>query len=386
MILQDDEQFYKLLCLSLGLSQEFPVVTDDDEWRRLYQTTVRQSLVGVCYKGICLLPKDKMPPLEIAMQWASEAETIRGLNELQYQEAARLTKLFTDQGRRTAILKGQANARLYPNPFSREPGDIDIWVEGGRESVIALALRIGLLDEEPSVANAGRRDKATASYHHLHLPKNELGIDVEIHYRPSSGNFNPFTNRRLQRWLEEEIQQLTTAQEGFCVPSVRFTLVMQLAHIQRHFLSGGIGLRQICDYYWLLRNATDEDRQAVGKLLKRFGLHQTAGALMWVLGEVLQSDSELMVCKPDVYRGEWMLSEIMDGGNFGFYAPRAQHGIWRRFFMVRRRQLKLMRFDFWEIFWMEVNFWKVFIRTVPERIRRRKLSLGNYKKHGDEIF
>jgi hypothetical protein len=28
--------------------------------------------------------------------------------------------------------------------------------------------------------------------------------------------------------------------EGFYVPSVRFALVMQLAHIQRHFLAGGI--------------------------------------------------------------------------------------------------------------------------------------------------
>lgn len=28
--------------------------------------------------------------------------------------------------------------------------------------------------------------------------------------------------------------------EGFYVPSVRFALVIQLAHIQRHFLAGGI--------------------------------------------------------------------------------------------------------------------------------------------------
>ena len=52
----DDEQFYKLLRLSLGLSQEFPVGIDAEAWRRLYQMAVRQTLVGVCNQGMCLLP------------------------------------------------------------------------------------------------------------------------------------------------------------------------------------------------------------------------------------------------------------------------------------------------------------------------------------------
>ena len=86
---QEGQQFYKLLRLSLGLTQEFPVEVDADGWRRLYQTAIRQSLVGVCYKGVCLLPEGCKPPVEIAMQWACEAESIKGMNELLYQEAAR---------------------------------------------------------------------------------------------------------------------------------------------------------------------------------------------------------------------------------------------------------------------------------------------------------
>ena len=48
---QEEQQFYKLLRLSLGLTQEFPVDVDADGWRRLYQTAIRQSLVGACYQG-----------------------------------------------------------------------------------------------------------------------------------------------------------------------------------------------------------------------------------------------------------------------------------------------------------------------------------------------
>lgn len=355
---QEEQQFYKLLRLSLGLTQELPVDVDADGWRRLYQTAIRQSLVGVCYQGVCLLPEGSRPPAEIAIRWAGEAESIKGMNELLYHEAARLTREFEVKGRRTAILKGQANARLYPDKYARQPGDIDIWVEGGRERVLAL------LPNHPK-----------AEYHHVHLPANENGVTVEVHFRPASGNYNPMTNRRLQRWLEREILSASIVEEGFCVPSVRFALVMQLAHIQRHFLSSGLGLRHVCDYYWLLQNSTAEDRQIVAGLLKDDGLHYAARALMWVLGEVLRLDKTLMLSAPDSYRGKWMLREIMTGGNFGHYAQRQQYGNLRRMCESKRRSLRLMKFDFWEVLWMEVKYLKDIARTLPTRIKYRTLSL-----------
>ena len=234
-------------------------------------------------------------------------------------------------------------------------------------------MELGLVTELGSTSVEG---KPTASYHHVHLPPTKDHIVVEVHFRPSSGNFNPFTNRRLQRWLEQEIaSSCQPVDEGFNVPSVRFALMMQLSHVQRHFLVVGIGLRQICDYYWLLKNSTDEDRREVASHLGSFGLRYTASALMWVLHEVLHLDEDLMLCPPDSYRGEWMLREIMAGGNFGHHAGREKHGTLRRVMEGRLRHLKLMRFDFWEEFWVEVNFCKAVITTLPTRIRYRTLSL-----------
>ena len=382
------EQLFQLLRRSMGLAEQATFEATAEDWQWLYQAARQQSLTGVIFLAVSELPSGQQPPMELAIQWMSEAEAIRGLNELQNSEAARLTGLFGEQGRRTAILKGQANARLYPDKLSRQPGDIDIWVEGGRKSVTDMLISMGLLDEMPTIANAGKRDKATTSYHHAHLPATKDGIIVEVHYRPSSGNFNPWTNRPLQAWLEQEIQQTTQVEEGFYVPSIRFALMMQLAHIQRHFLGGGVGLRHVCDYYWLLRHSSEEDRQTVSSQTSRFGLHQTATALMWVLGEVLHLESALMFCEPDSYRGEWMLCEIMAGGNFGHYAQRQRQGMWRRVFAGKLRHLRLMRFNFWEMFWLEANYWKVIVQTLPERIRRRSFSLGeadkrDAKRHGD---
>lgn len=358
------EKLYALLRAAMG-GGVFDEALTDDAWRWLYREATRQSLLGVCYVNRADMPMD------VAMAWATEAETIRGLNQLQYQEAARLTKLFVSEGRKTAILKGQANARLYPDPYTRHPGDIDIWVSGGQESVIELLQKMRLID---GVGDIGE-GKATASYHHVHLPANEQGMVVEVHFRPSSGNFNPVTNKKLQKWLEQEI--LTTEMgEDFYVPTVRFALVMQLAHVQRHFLAGGIGLRHICDYCCLLKNATEADRQTAASVIKKFGLRHTAEALMWVLGEVLHLDEGQMYCKKDSWRGEWMLREIMAGGNFGKFAERQKKGLFGRVMESRLRHLKMMRFDFWELFWLELNFWKVVIKTIPLRIRYRTLSLS----------
>ncbi len=84
-----------------------------------------------------------------------------------------------------------------------------------------------------------------------------------------------------------------------------------------------------------------------------------------------------MLCEKDSRRGEWMLREIMAGGNFGKYAQRQQLGFLRRVFSSRWRHIRLMRFDFWEVLWQELYFWKAVIKTIPTRIRYRTLSLRN---------
>lgn len=377
---QHQKQFFQLLRLSMGVTEQKDFVATDEDWQWLHEEADRQSLTGIIYGAVAQLPASQQPPMELLIQWICEADVINGKNELLNQESARLTRLFSEQGRKTAILKGQANARLYPDKFARQPGDIDIWVEGGRDSVINLLVSMGLLDEIPTIADYGKCGKATKSDHDVRLPTTKDGIVVEVHYRPSSGTINPFTNKRQQLWLNAEIMNTEVVEEGFNVPSMKFNLMMQLAHIHYHFFELGIGLRQVCDYFMLLKNSSEEDRWMVSAYLKSFGLRETAGALMWVLGEVLQLDSALMLCEPDSYRGEWMLREIMEGGNFGQYAQRRHQGIWRETFAVRLRHLRMMRFNFQEVFWLEANYWKNIIQTLPERIRRHSFSLDEHKQ------
>lgn len=356
--------FLSLLRFSLGIDVEFVPTLTPEEWQRVYVEAVRQSVVGVLYKGIERLPSAQWPPTELAMKWMGEAETIRTMNVIVNDEARQTTRFFSEAGRQTAILKGPANARLYPDPQSRQVGDIDIWVEGGQERVLALLKENGLLDTHYPL-----------QYHHARLLPSEHGVAVEAHYRPSS-----YGNGCVQDFLERELQESppTLCPEGFYVPSLRFALVMQLAHIRSHLLGGGVGLRQLIDYYLLLQNSTAEDRRDVAGRLKEMGLWHTAEALMWMLGQMFDLDGEHTFVSPHRWRGEWVMKQVTEKGNFGHHTDDYKIGTLRFFLRKRWRVVEQIRFEperSGALLRSELRYWKNVFLRIPLRIKYRSLSL-----------
>ena len=288
-----------------------------EEWAEIYKFAQKQALLGVVFEGVKKMQGKDAPPFQLLMQWTATAEKIRGMNKSFYAECQRLTKLFESHGRKTAILKGQANSILYLDQFVRQPGDIDIYVEGGKDSVIKLLDSMGLLSKE---------EEELMCYHHVHIEQQDSDIVVEVHFRPSSGFYNPFCNKRLQKFLLKEVEASQLNELGFCVPTMKFALSMQIAHVQRHFIEEGIGLRQITDYCLLLKNSTPDDRAAISAMLGDFGMKRFSAALMYVLQSIYNLDESLMLCPPDEKLGKILLSAIIDGGNFGWFRANRKQG------------------------------------------------------------
>ena len=358
----EKNDFFELLRIAFGVpAQEF----DSAQWQYLHSESLKQQIAGIIYRGICRLPCGKQPPKMLMFQWASEVEAIKGHNKLLNAEAARLTELFMAQGRKTAVLKGSANARLYPDPYMRNAGDIDLWVDGGRDSVLELLKKMGY---EISAEHL-KVD------HHVHLD-GKSGIVVEIHYKPSSGNWNPFSNARLMRYLEKEIQNVERVPEGFCVPSMKFALVMQLSHIQHHFLWEGIGLKQVVDYFVLLKQASEEDRRDVSALLSSLGLSKMGGALMWIMEYIWGLAPSQMICKPDAKNGQKVLSMIQSEGNFGRHCESNKGNHFFILWLKRRwRMIRMFWFAPVDVVCCELAYWKTFFKFIPLRIKMRRVSL-----------
>lgn len=358
---------FEFLRRAVGVStaEPSPVNLSSEEWSNLYDEAKRQSVVDVIFTVVNKLPKSEHPPRLLLMRWAAHAEATRDMNMRMNREAARLTEIFRKEGRRTAVLKGAANARLYPDPYSRQCGDIDFWIEGGHKSVEKLLLDLKLIPE-PEV---------TAAKHHIHLPPNQDGIIVEAHYKLASGN--PFKDRDLQKFLNEEIATAQLVPEGFYAPSIKFALVMQLSHIQQHFYYRGLGLRQYMDYFILLQHSTEQDRRDVAAILKKLYMEKACSAVMWVLCEVFCLKREMMLCAPNEYRGKRLLKLAMDGGNFGKHELNSTtySNVFVRWFNDRLRMLSWIPFDPINVIFKELKYWKTTISLIPQRIKRRRIGL-----------
>lgn len=362
---------------SLGLSQEFEGACRAltyEEWVGLYKFAKEQRLAGLFYSGMQKLPPQFMPPQKLALRWTMDAESLRGRNAKVNEAAAALTQKFNDVGCRAFVLKGPANALHYPEPSLRQPGDIDLFITGGKEFVLSKIREASL----PEVFHL--------SSHHASFMYDD--VEVEVHFLATHA-YSPWKNAALQKFLSEELAAIgdslmkdqnfqTPAQSprGILVPSMAYALTMQLSHIKQHFFKGGVGLRQLVDYNLLLLASSEDDRRKVSAVLKLAGLRRIAGAVMWVLQQTLHLDERYFLCAPDPRRGQKLLSVIMDGGNFGWYAEDFVQPVLSRWFKDRVRTLRLMAFDAPEAMWHELFYWMDTLSLVPRRIRLGRLALG----------
>ena len=235
--------FFDFLRLSIGSESEIPDSLIEADWKELYVIAKKQCLVGVLFDGIKKLPAEYVGmKKELLLQWMAESQMLEKANVRLNDAAIQVSEWFRKKGFRTCILKGQGNALMYPNPYSRTPGDIDIWVEGGDKRVISFVRSISSHEK--------------ACYHHIEFPSYK-GVEVEVHYRPSF-LLCFWHNRKLQKYYERVKEEqfshrvMLGEQGEIAIPTVEFNLIFQLTHIYAHLMNEGIGLRQLVDYYYVL--------------------------------------------------------------------------------------------------------------------------------------
>ena len=235
--------FFDFLRFCIGSAKEIPDSLKEADWKELYAIAQKQCLVGVLFDGIKKLPAEHVGmKKELLLQWMAESQMLEKANVRLNDAAIQVSEWFRKKGFRTCILKGQGNALMYPNPYSRTPGDIDIWVEGGDKRVISFVRSISPHEK--------------ACYHHIDFPSYK-GVEVEVHYRPSF-LLCFWHDRKLQKYYERVKEEqfshrvMLGEQGEIAIPTVEFNLIFQLTHIYAHLMNEGIGLRQLVDYYFVL--------------------------------------------------------------------------------------------------------------------------------------
>lgn len=241
-MLKQQKIFFDFLRFCIGSAKEIPGSLKEADWKELYAIAQKQALLGVLFYGIRRLSKELAPKQKLLMQWMVMAEQIRKQNIKLFQDSVKVCQNFENEGFANCILKGQGNALLYPDSYMRTPGDIDIYLSGGRRKIMKYVDQV--------CPNQVMR------YHHVDFPVMKTAI--EVHFTPSY-MFCPIHNRRMQKWFEEvmgeQCNHRVSLPDGYGeihVPQVSFNVIYILSHLYRHIFTEGIGLRQLLDYYYVL--------------------------------------------------------------------------------------------------------------------------------------
>ena len=456
--MNDITAFFAFLRYSLGKKEDMSRVIAGMDWQELYSFASKQALLGLCFEGIERLGKEypeelRLNPIgrELLMTWMGKAQQIRRQNMKVNTVASKLFSMLREDGLRCCVLKGQGNALMYSNPYSRTPGDIDVWIDASRERIMEYAQKKFELEDDIRLQ---------------HLETSLDGVPVELHFFPCSMN-NPIYHARLQKWFRRNadlqcshIVGLPDEAGDIAIPTTAFNVVYQLTHLYHHFFDEGIGMRQIIDYFLVVndfsknvfldtdlsnhpvnfsnhpvplskegstfspspsssgsgdvtapsrcseplrskdggpskvspdcagwdRLAIEGDNSAgsttavtssastaldvVQRELKYLGLWKFAGAVMYVLHEALGLPEEKMIAPMDEKRGKLLLTEILNGGNFGKhftkYGHFTQQGMAKKYFLKIWRNMHFVRyypaealsepiFRTWHFFWRMKN-------------------------------
>ena len=221
-------------------------------WQLLYGFASKQALLGLCFDGLERLgmeyPEElKQNPIDrnLLMTWMGAAQQIRRQNMKVNGVASKLYSMLREDGLRCCILKGQGNALMYPNPYSRNPGDVDVWIDASRERIMEYAQKKFELEDDIRLQ---------------HLETSLDGVPVELHFFPCSMN-NPIYHARLQKWFRRNadlqcshIVGLPDEAGDIAIPTTAFNVVYQLTHLYHHFFDEGVGMRQIIDYFLVVND------------------------------------------------------------------------------------------------------------------------------------
>ena len=393
--MNDITAFFAFLRYSLGYKENMSRVVAGMDWQMLYSFASKQALLGLCFDVIERLGKEypeelRLNPIgrELLMTWMGKAQQIRRQNMKVNAVAGKLFSMLREDGLRCCVLKGQGNALMYPNPYSRTPGDIDVWIDASRERIMEYTQKKFELGDDIRLQ---------------HLETSLDGVPVELHFFPCSMN-NPIYHARLQKWFRRNadlqcshIVGLPDEAGDIAIPTTAFNVIYQLTHLYHHFFDEGIGMRQIIDYFLVVNdfsknvflnndlsnpsvslskgsstafpkplspqgtgdvtalrcseplrskdggaskpspNCAGWDRlggngdttstalDVVQRELKYLGLWKFAGAVMYVLHEALGLSEEKMIAPMDEKRGKLLLAEILNGGNFGRHFTKYGH-------------------------------------------------------------
>jgi len=310
--------FFQLLQIGLWnrddhlISQQL----NEKEWHQIYHWAISHTVEGIIYDSFSLLREDQLPPTPLRLKWTVRIDQIERYNIQMNSVIASQYHTFTTMGLRPVLQKGQGVAQFYNNPLHRICGDIDWHFEDN-----------GYAKARKYVKEKSNDVHDTKSFS-LHYTWDGQFIE---HHKQLFDLRNPL----IQNYLRSIAKQYQHKQASLQIENVSVRILapeLQLfqvnAHILKHLITFGIGLRQFCDAARLYAHYSNHiDSNALKEIYRKSGILRWTHLLHQILVDNIGlPKTQLPFPYAEKTNVEWMLEEIWHGGNFGYYDGRYANG------------------------------------------------------------
>ncbi len=309
------KQFLELTRSALwGTEPDYAIFEEGIDWAKVLQLANEQALQGVISSAIERLPLILCPSRTEALRLHQRVVLNRQRREHQVEVLAKLLELVARAGvEKPILLKGLGVGQNYPDPSLRMCGDIDLYVgeKHYHEVWNFVCSELGI-EREESLAN-----------HHFDFEF--MGTSVEIHRYATAPDSVAFHSREFMEWstmqLEgDEVREVEIDGVKVCLPPYNFDFIFIFYHTWRHFLMGGVGLRQLCDWACYASAFADKlDHSEIDRLLKLFRLEKPFSLFATIVVKALgvTPDKVLGYASTDGNLYKSALERVWSRGNFG---------------------------------------------------------------------
>ncbi|WP_149524379.1 nucleotidyltransferase family protein [Sphingobacterium hotanense] len=282
------------------------------DWKEIYLMSFQQTVEGLVATAVQQLPERLLPPMELRLKWLVATSRIQKANLAMEQAIAKQYQLFKKAGIRCILQKGHGVSSYYPDPTLRKTGDIDWFFPTTDDYQAAKKL----------IVQAGAELKSSDSF----SSGFQWGRFYIEHHRRIIQLRNPFVQGKASRFVNRELAEKSQhIINGVSVeiPTGFLNLIQVNAHILKHQITYGIGLRQLCDacllYYAYGKHI---DPQELKNIYQELGMLKWSHYLHQMLVDLFHLPLENIPYPIEYFSDvQWMENYILRTGNFGFFDP-----------------------------------------------------------------
>lgn len=268
------DMLFTLLRLSLHTEENstdnclsaFPNV-NSEEWEQMFDLSVRQGVLLLSYGGLQYLPTELQPPRKLKLRWCVNVLKASERYDHYKSVISKLSNLLSENNISLLVIKGITISELYPVPYFRESGDIDIYLSGNTEQVNELISPLGIRKQ------GGIPKHSTFILDGIPIENHYTFFDTTLRFKRESQLYQKMENILDGMISESKYSPINIGNAYTLHPQV--AALYFIGHTFRHFCCLDMNIRHMCDWtVFFSKSKKDIDMDLLAAQIKELGLEK----------------------------------------------------------------------------------------------------------------